>query len=248
MTDQVTSALLLAAGRGSRFRPDGEAIPKCLIEVGGKSLLQRLCENLVTNGITKLLIVTGYMAEAIEQAARECGTTLHIDTVHNPHYASTNNVYSLWLAREVIKGDFLLVESDLLYGPGLIAACIAPDHIVVSELLPWMNGTTLDIGSDGLVERFCLLRNEGKSGQYKTVNVYSFSTASWARISIRLDEHVLHGETGDYYEAVLAKMHEQGELELRPVVYPVSDWYEIDTAEDLRAAERLLVENPSVFK
>ena len=79
------------------------------------------------------------------------------------------------------------------------------------------------------------------------MNVYSFGAQGWSRISKSLSEHIARGETGDYYEAVLAAIHDRDELHLRAVVYPKSSWYEIDTAADLVAAQQLLLVKPDVF-
>ena len=230
------------------MQADSEPLPKCLLEVGGETLLERLCANLRVNQFSKLVIVTGYMAEAIEEAAHQCGDGLVIETVHNPDYASTNNVYSLWLARERVEGSFLLVESDLLFGPALIANARTPDCAVVSERLPWMNGTTVDIiNAGGESLRFQLASNETSCGTHKTVNVYCFSPSSWQRIAKRLDQHIAQGNVNDFYEVVLASMLDAGELHLAAVVYPRHAWYEIDTTDDLGAAQALLQSKPEAF-
>ncbi len=229
------------------MRGNSEPLPKCLLNVGGQTLLQRLCANLRANHFRKLIIVTGYMAESIEEAAHQCGDDLVIETVHNPDYASTNNVYSLWLARASINTSFLLVESDLLFGPALIASARIPDCAVVSERLPWMNGTTVDINHGAESLRFHLAANGRSSGTHKTVNVYCFSQQSWLHIGKRLAQHIALGNVNDFYEAVLASMVDDGELQLVPVVYPQNNWYEIDTADDLNAAQAMLQSKPEAF-
>ncbi|MCR9104277.1 MAG: phosphocholine cytidylyltransferase family protein [Gammaproteobacteria bacterium] len=247
MSAAPKSALLLAAGAGKRFTDRTDTPPKCLIEINGMTLLERLCRILRANGFTRLTIVTGYRAADVEAAARACSAGLDITTVHNADYATTNNVYSLWLARRMIDPPFLLVESDLVFGPALVAACHTPDCLVISQRLPWMNGTTIELDTAGGLARFQLAADGQPPASYKTVNVYCFSQHSWQRIATALDNHIAQGNARDFYEAVLADLVDRGQLDLTPTHYPCDAWYEIDTAKDLAAARQLMHSNPDAF-
>lgn len=132
-------AVILAAGMATRLRPLTDRCPKCLLEVGGKSLLQRSLEALMENGIRMFVIVTGYKGEMIEgfirdhyqeQIARGDAAFRFID---NKDYATTNNIYSLWLARPEVDGrEFLLLDSDLLYDSKLIAVMLSQPGAALS--------------------------------------------------------------------------------------------------------------------
>ena len=112
---QVRTALLLAAGLGSRLAPLTEALPKCLVSVSGVPILERLVRALDSHGFERLVIVTGYKAETIRDYLGERFGGIAIEYIVSPLFATTNNIYSLWLARQLIDEPFLLVESDLVF-------------------------------------------------------------------------------------------------------------------------------------
>lgn len=115
-------AIILAAGMASRLRPLTENTPKCLLKVGEKCLLQRSIDALASNGIRDFVIVTGYLHEMIETfVAEQYGDKINVKFIHNDVFDSTNNIYSLWLARPEAEGqEILLLDSDLLYDPRII--------------------------------------------------------------------------------------------------------------------------------
>lgn len=122
-------AVILAAGTASRLRPLTENTPKCLLKVNGKTLLERTLDNFVANGITDFLIVTGYLEEMIKAFVMCKYTGLNIQYVYNKDYATTNNIYSLFLAEEYAKGeDFILSDSDILFSHEIIAALLADEN------------------------------------------------------------------------------------------------------------------------
>lgn len=114
-------AVILAAGVASRLRPLTNDCPKCLLNVGERSLLQRSMDALKSNGISEFVIVTGYLHEQIENFVKKNYSDVKVTFIHNDIYDSTNNIYSLWLARPEADGEeILLLDSDLLYDPQII--------------------------------------------------------------------------------------------------------------------------------
>ena len=109
-------ALILAAGVASRLRPLTNSIPKCMLEVGGISIIERTINNLIACGIDEFIIVTGYYADKLKAFLTDKYPDLDILYPHNPIYDSTNNIYSLWLARdEVANSQILLLDSDIIF-------------------------------------------------------------------------------------------------------------------------------------
>jgi len=236
----VTTALLLAAGKGSRLYPLTHDTPKCLAMVHGTSILERLVINLSKQGFKRLVVVIGYQEKCIRAflGTRACGMT--IDYIFSPLYATTNNIYSLWMAREIINEPFLLVESDLVFDVSLLDDMRYPDRIAVARMQPWMNGSTVTVNQSQRVKKF----QNGIAGtfdeiRYKTVNIYSFSLSSWHSITERLDRYISAGRVNDYYETVFAEMVVDGSLSLKTVSFDGKPWYEIDTVEDLAETEKL---------
>jgi threonine-phosphate decarboxylase len=238
--EQVRTALLLAAGTGSRLAPLTDSTAKCLVGVSLIPILERLVRSLNAYGFSRLVVVVGHEAAAIQDYLGDHSHNIEISYVVNPRYKTTNNIYSLWLARKVIDEPFLLVESDLVFDESLLEEMLQPDRIAISERLPWMNGTTVTLDGDSGVGAFCLdALSSADADHFKTVNIYSLSRATWREACERLDQHIAAGQTSDYYECVFAEMVADGSLALEPVFFPADRWYEIDTLADLEAAERV---------
>ena len=236
----ITTALLLAAGKGSRLYPLTRDTPKCLTMVHEASILERLVINLKKQGFKRLVVVTGYQEKCIRDflETRACG--MEIDFIISPLYATTNNIYSLWMARNIINEPFLLVESDLVFDVSLLDDMCSPDRMAIARMQPWMNGSTVTVNRSQNVKKF----QNGIAGvfddiRYKTVNIYSFSLSSWHRITERLDQYISAGRVNDYYETVFAEMVADGSLALKTVSFDSKRWYEIDTVADLAKAETL---------
>jgi len=237
---KISTALLLAAGTGSRLQPLTKSAPKCLTEVNEISILARLIGNLKAQGFKRLVVVTGHLGDQIQEFLKAHAGDLKIDYVFNPDYATTNNLYSLWLARQEITEPFLLVESDLVFNDKLLDEMVYPDRMAISTILPWMNGTTVELDSSDRVTAF---RSGGyvpiAESQFKTVNIYSLSLRSWKKVERRLGHYVAAGDLGQYYEVVFAEMIADGTLTFDGIFFDNDLWYEIDTGEDLIEAESL---------
>lgn len=130
-------AVILAAGMASRLRPLTSNTPKCLLKIGERSLLQRSIDALMANGISEFVIVTGYLHTMIEDFVRtQYGDSISVSFIHNDVFDSTNNIYSLWLARPEAEGkDILLLDSDLLYDPQIVAKVLNNDAENVLTLI-----------------------------------------------------------------------------------------------------------------
>jgi len=241
MTDsnRITTALLLAAGTGTRLRPLTRNAPKCLTGVNGRSILDRLIYNLRAKGIDRLVVVLGYQGDKIREFLRHKAGDMQVDYVVNPDYRTTNNLYSLWLARQQIYEPFLLVESDLVFDASMLDDMLYPDRIAISRLRPWMNGTTVALGSGNQVAAFHPDCNSSDIPRYKTVNLYSLSLKTWQTMEERLSDYVSDGRLGVYYEAAFADMVTDGSLTFDAVFFDADRWYEIDTLADLGEAEKL---------
>jgi len=244
--EQITTALLLAAGTGSRLYPLTKNAPKCLTIVNGKSILERMVSNLKQNGFKRLVVVTGHLENHIRDFLGNQAGDMKIEYVFSPRYNTTNNIYSLWMARDLISEPFLLLESDLVFVDSLLNDMLYPDRMAVARMQPWMNGTSVTVNGSGQVKEF--LPNKADSHgevKHKTVNIYSISLKSWNEMAIRLDKRITAGKVNDYYETVFAEMIADGSLCFKTVSFDGKPWYEIDTIEDLAKAEKLFSSNNS---
>ena len=113
--------VILAAGMAKRLRPLTDTKPKCLLEVGGKTLLERTVRAMQQAGISEFVVVTGYRADQIREALTSIVSPQNITFLHNADYEHNNNIYSLWMAGKVVRGkDFLLMDSDILCDPAAV--------------------------------------------------------------------------------------------------------------------------------
>jgi len=108
-------AVILAAGRGGRLQGVTGEHPKCLARIGDRTLLERQIEALQATGISQITLVVGYRADEVRQACSR-----HADFVENPGYASTNSLYSLWLARDLLHEGFIVLNCDVLFHTQMI--------------------------------------------------------------------------------------------------------------------------------
>jgi len=116
-------AVILAAGKGARLNATLGDKPKCLVRLGGRSLIERQIVSLRSIGIQDIVVVVGCQAEEV---CRTCGP--HITCVENTRYAQTNSLYSLWLARPLLSDGFVVLNCDVLFHPQLLADLISARH------------------------------------------------------------------------------------------------------------------------
>ena len=110
--------VILAAGMAKRLRPLTDEKPKCLLEVGGKTLLQRTVDAMISAGIKEFVVVTGYRENMIREFLTARYPQYTINFIDNPDYEHNNNIFSLWLAMEKLHGtEVLLMDSDILCDP-----------------------------------------------------------------------------------------------------------------------------------
>jgi choline kinase len=232
----VRTALLLAAGTGSRLAPLTDSTPKCLVTVNEISILERLVSSLQGHNFNRLVIVIGHQGESIRDYLGTRKGGMDITYITSPLYKTTNNIYSLWLAREVIDEPFLLIESDLVFDTEMLTDMLSPDRIAVAKIEPWMNGTTVTVNEHMEIDAFHS-GTVSEEEQFKTVNIYSLSSRTWRLVKQRLNHYISNNLVNDYYETVFADMVREGCLSFTPVFFDTNSWYEIDTITDLRAAE-----------
>lgn len=118
-------AIILAAGMASRLRPLTNSTPKCMLKIGDRCLLERTFDALLANHIENFVVVTGYLQAQIVDFLRNKYPDTNIEFIHNAFYGSTNNIYSLWLTKESVCGEeVLLLDSDILFDPQVITAVL----------------------------------------------------------------------------------------------------------------------------
>lgn len=232
-------AILLAAGMGKRL---GKHINKCMLKVGDTTIFENTVIALKKAGVARLIVVTGYHAEQLESFIIERTVGIDIIFVRNKEYASTNNMWSLYLAKNYLADDdTILLESDLFYRPALLKELTdlqKRDVAVVSKWESWMDGTTVMLhGTE--IERFFSKQELDKRNTddlYKTVNIYKFSKQFSSKFFIpEMRAYISEYGKNDFYELALGKIVQRKSALLFAHII-CENWYEIDTELDLKLA------------
>lgn len=238
------TGIILAAGIGLRLRPLTEALPKALLPVGGKPLLQRSLEALTSAGLGRCVIVTGYLQEKIEEFVRRLHPPLAVEFIHNPAFAETNNNYSLWLARPAVSGEeIVLLDADILFHPHILTRLLASQH---SDALILRTTNTLgheeikcELDGSGAVTRIGKQLDPAKAAG-ESLGIERFSAPVAARLFDVLARRHVYDE---FYEASFQELIDGG-VRIHAVDSGGLPCVEIDTPEDLAAAEHLVRQLP----
>lgn len=240
-------AIILAAGMGRRLGDLTRNNTKCMIEVNGVKLIDRMLSQLFSAGLSRIVIVVGYEGKALRDYIVSRYPDAPLEFVENPVYDRTNNIYSLWLARDYMTADdTLLLESDLIFEDDVLRrALLSKDENIalVAKYQTWMDGTMVRIDSDCNIVNFVpkkAFRYSDTDDYYKTVNIYKFSR-SFVRDQYLpfLEAYIKVLGENEYYEQVLRVITLIDSSDLKAVPVGGLKWYEIDDIHDLSIAETI---------
>jgi L-glutamine-phosphate cytidylyltransferase len=243
--DDQSQAIILAAGRGTRLRPLTDDTPKTLLEIDEHGILEHILQALETNGYERAVIVTGFESEQIRDHCTP-RQSIDIEFVHNEDYASTNNIYSLWLAKEYALEGFTLINADTLFPPESLRQLQQRDEsalLVDSEKELEDEEMQVAFGSDHIETIGKNLDGEdGSTGVYlddgdgEYIGVSKFTAEDAALLFEHIEEFIDRGEVGEWYEAAFDELFDDREIGYVQINEP---WAEVDTQEDLERAREL---------
>ena len=241
-------AVILAAGCATRLRPYSDDTPKTLLPVGGVPILRRTITSLLRVGFDQFVIGTGYLEHMVRDAVATWFPGLDVTFVTNADFRTTNNAFSLLLMREHVETDgFILLDGDVVFDLGVIEELVerGPDCLAVRS-----------VGEIGLEEVKVTADNEDRvlaigkhvpvrSAMGESVGIELFSAASSKRLFAALHARVHEqGLVNEYYEAAFQQILDEGAT---PYGVDIGSMYasEIDTIEDLIAANERLAQRPA---
>ncbi len=236
-------AVILAAGMASRLRPLTLNTPKCLLMVGERCLLQRSMDALIQGGISEFVIVTGYLHQQIKAFVSKQYPDLKVTFIYNDVYESTNNIYSLWLARPEADGEeILLLDSDLLYDPAIITRVLAQDVDNVLTLIRHVLGeeemkvVTDEEGNITEISKTCDPSQAiGESLGIERMG-RQYTAALYRELQPMMEEEGLQGVFYERaFERLLAKGHTYKVLDVTSLFS-----CELDTVDDFNSAKQLI--------
>lgn len=241
-------AIILAAGMGKRLKELTSNATKCMVEVNGEMMIHKTLMHLGKLNLNKIVLVVGYEGQQLMDYVNSLGLKTPVEYVVNDVYDKTNNIYSLYLAKEyLLQDDTLLLESDLVYEEAVIRKLVDtpyPSLVLVDKFESWMDGTCITVDEDDNITSFVSKREfdfTKTDEYYKTVNLYKFSKNFSEKYYVPFLEAYCNAMgLNEYYEQVLKVITFLGDLEIKAVKLNGEKWYEIDDVQDLDIAESLL--------
>lgn len=221
---------------------------KCMVEVNGVALIDRMITQLSKLGLSRLILVVGYQGQRLkEHIGNRYDGAIDIEYIDNPIYDKTNNIYSLALAKEKLcEDDTLLLESDLIFDDRMLEMIVRhpdPNLALVAKYESWMDGTMVTIDADRNILNFIpkqAFRYEDADIYYKTVNIYKFSREfSRDEYVPFLDAYSKVMGNNEYYEQVLRVITMLHDSSLKALPVGGEKWYEIDDIQDLDIASAI---------
>ena len=250
-------AIILAAGMGRRLGEKTRDNTKCMVEVNGVRLIDRLLGQLSALKLRRVVIVVGYKGQnLIDYIGDRYDDRLTIEFAENPIYDKTNNIYSLSLVKDKLQeDDTLLIESDLIFSDRLFSMIIDnpfPNLALVAKYETWMDGTMVRIDNEQNIVSFvpkAAFNYDDVDSYYKTVNIYKFSRQFSQSKYVPFLEAYCHAlGNNEYYEQVLRVITLIDRAELKALPVGEEKWYEIDDVQDLDIAETIFAEGDEMLR
>ncbi len=249
-------AIILAAGMGKRLGHLTRSNTKCMVEVNGVTLIERVLTQLSNLQLSRVVLVIGYEGKKLREFIGSEYKDLKIEYVENEIYDQTNNIYSLYLAKDkLLEDDTLLLESDLIFEDSLLPLIVndpRPNLALVAKYESWMDGTMVSLDEDHNIVNFIpksAFRYENINQYYKTVNVYKFSKEfSRTKYLPFLEAYETMMGRNEYYEQVLRVLVSLDKSSLKALPLTTEKWYEIDDVQDLDIASTLFSEKEVKYR
>ncbi len=233
------TAIILAAGLGSRLRPLTDTTPKCLLDVGGQTILARQLERIAAAGIRRAVVVTGYRAEDVETHLRANRPPIEVALAPNPDYATTGNCMSVLAARSQVRGTGIVIcDGDVVLTGNalerLVAEAAHSALLLDTETMLAQEEMKALLDAQGNVRRLSkALEPAACAGE--SIGIQKVGGLALPIFWATLDAMREAGDTQGYYEDAFQRMIHAG-VSFRTVPIGHHEWTEIDDLADLEDA------------
>lgn len=230
-------AVLLAAGLGTRLRPITNEVPKCMVSVNGMPIIEKQILNLIENGIKDIYVVAGYKREVLKAFLNEKYPFVHV--IDNEVYDTTNNMFSLYMTMNFVKGsEFLLMNSDVFHDANIEAGLISSDesNMIACEYGRYIEESMKVTVDNGIINH--ISKQITQDDAYATsIDVYKIGVeAGNILFDMCVDIIEKQGNRNSWTEVAID--HIFSKIDFKP--YNIEGrWFEIDNHDDLAAAEEL---------
>ena len=234
--------VILAAGMAKRLRPLTDTKPKCLLEVGKRTLLERTVDAMRQAGIQEFLVVTGYRGEMIREFLTTRYPQFTIHYMDNVDYEHNNIIYSLWMACQKVRGcDFLLMDSDILCDPAAVVRIAQEQTSALAVNRHELGEEEMKVVVDAdsrITEISKTCRPEDAMGE--SVGIEKITADYSEALARELDQMILQeGLIDIFYERAFERLIPQGHtFKVVDTTHYFS--YELDTPEDFQRAQELM--------
>ncbi len=226
-------AIILAAGAGQRL---GQKTPKPLLQVQGKTLINRLIEQFRDRGIEDIVVVTGYRRHQVEEAIYPYG----VKSVFNPFYLNSDNLVSFWMGRHHLRENCLLAHGDLIFEPQLLDRVLEAAGDIVLPLdrrLPGESAVKILMKDGILADLGKSVPSDDAAGE--SVPLMKFSAAALSELKCLAERILESGRFGLYVDDSVLELIHIGRFETTVLDVTGLRWAEIDTQKDFEEAARL---------
>ena len=224
-------ALILAAGRGTRMGNIDK--PKCLLDIGGITMIDYQINCFKNIGINQIFVVTGYNSEMIREHVTE-----QVTYIQNNDYASTNNLYSLWAANEVMNDDFVCVYGDLFFDKQILQNCINDNNNVCLVLERKIRNETMKarIANNYVTEVNKLIPMELANGNF--IGIAKFKKQIIPFLFKEISKLINDGNYNSYYTAAIESMIKNGS-KINYVETNNLSWLDVDEKYEFEEAKKI---------
>ena len=225
--------MILAAGRGTRLGLNGT--PKCLLEAGGETLIERQLRTLEALGVTAVCVVVGYRKAQVLSIVES-----RSDVVVNDRYTETNSLYSLWLARNWVSGPFVLVNGDVIADPEVYRKVLAVDGSALAyDGSSGNDDEHMKVALDGNHVRALSKTLRYRDTDGENVGILRFDDLAAPSLFAETEELIAAGGANDWAPAAVNSLVKT--LPILGVDVAGLPWIEVDFPEDLDKATRTVV-------
>lgn len=243
-------AIILAAGMGKRLKELTSNATKCMVEVNGVTMIERALSQLDALNLERIVLVVGYEGKKLMEYIGTLDIKTPVQYVDNDVYYKTNNIYSLYLAKDyLLQDDTLLLESDIIFESAILERLLNnsyPSLALVAKYESWMDGTVVTLDEEDNIIGFFGKKDfkfSDVSEYYKTVNIYKFSKEFSASHYVPfLEAYCKALGNNEYYEQVLKVITFLDKPEIKAERLENESWYEVDDVQDLDIAESIFAE------
>lgn len=237
-------AIILAAGLSKRLRPLTDNTPKCLLEVGGKTILQMTIDNILKNGISEFVMVTGYRENMIKDFISAQYRGLNIKYITNSDYENNNNSYSLWMTKDYITGDCILLDSDIIFDFRIISNLLESEHSDCLAVITHNLGEEeIKVIIDSSNKILHIGKNLDPNECYgESIGIEKFSHGFFMKLGEVLERKIVReNNVNEFYEASFQELYDKRNS-MYAIDVSIYKCMEIDFPEDLEKAGKLIKE------